>query len=240
MRKKVAFYLPTLAGGGVSRVVVNLLNQLTNSKEIEVLLVLNKKEGDFLRYLHSEIEIYELGTRRMIASLFPLLKFLRKIKPNVIISGQPHVNIIVLMANQILRKRTKVIITEHGNLQEGLKSMKNPTLTILLTLMKIFYPKADKVVSVSSGVEETLLKYIKMNKSKMEVIYNPVISDLIYERAEEPLNHKWFTPKGTPVIISVGRLSKEKGFENLIQAFSIVKSKIDSKTAYCRRRKGTR
>lgn len=229
MRKKVAFYITTLAGGGVSGVVVNLLNQLTNSKEIEVLLVLNKKEGEFLKYLHSDIEIYELGTKRMRDSFFSLIKFLKKVKPNVLISGQSHVNTIALLANQMLGERTKVIITEHSNLQEGLKEMNNPTSTILLTLMKIFYPKADKVISVSRGVGETLLKYIKINKSKMEVIYNPVISDLIYERAEEPLNHKWFTPKETPVILTVARLEKQKDLENLIQAFAIVRNKVDSR-----------
>jgi glycosyltransferase involved in cell wall biosynthesis len=229
MRKKVAFYLPNLAGGGVSGAVVNLMNQLTFSKEVEVLMVLNKKEGEFLRYLDSNIEIFELDTKRLRDSLFSLLKFLKKIKPDVLISGQSHVNTIALMANQMLRKKIKVIITEHGNLQEGLKDVRNPTKIILLTLMKNFYPKADKVISVSKGVEKTLLKYIKMDKSKMEVIYNPIISDLIYERAEEPLNHKWFTSKEIPVILSVGRLSKEKDFENLLQAFSIVKSKVDSR-----------
>ena len=49
MRKKVVFYLPNLAGGGVSRAVVNLMNQLRFSKELEVLMVLNKREGESLK-----------------------------------------------------------------------------------------------------------------------------------------------------------------------------------------------
>ena len=35
MSLEVAFYLPNLTTRGVSKVVVNLMNQLTNSKEIE-------------------------------------------------------------------------------------------------------------------------------------------------------------------------------------------------------------
>ena len=45
-------------------------------------------------------------------------------------------------------------------------------------------------------------------------------------KAEEPVEKEWFH-QNIPVIISVGRLSKEKGFDILIKAFEKVQKDID-------------
>ncbi|WP_170007318.1 glycosyltransferase [Bacillus fonticola] len=230
-KRKVAFYLPTLNGGGAERVVVNVLNNLANEDNIEFLMVLNKKEGVFVNQLSSKIPIYELKTKRMRDSIPALLKFLKEEKPDLLISGMSHVNLITIIANRISKNKTKIIVTEHANLSSVNKKSKKNTLfnIIKLILMKKLYPKTERIISVSKGVQDDLRKYIKLDNEQMKVIYNPVISNTLYVKAAEQVNHSWYENKKNPIIIGIGRLTRQKDFENLIQAFSILKSRVDSR-----------
>jgi glycosyltransferase involved in cell wall biosynthesis len=52
---------------------------------------------------------------------------------------------------------------------------------------------------------------------------NPVITNELFELAKTPLHHPWFKPKESPVILAAGRLTRQKDFPTLIQAFALVR-----------------
>ena len=90
-------------------------------------------------------------------------------------------------------------------------------------LMKIFYPRADGVVAVSKGVADDLAVVIGLPRERITVIYNPVVTPELLQKAQEPIDHPWFHPGEPPVILGVGRLTKQKDFPTLIQAFALVR-----------------
>ncbi|MFZ4664932.1 MAG: glycosyltransferase, partial [Prochlorotrichaceae cyanobacterium] len=59
-------------------------------------------------------------------------------------------------------------------------------------------------------------------KDKLQVIYNPVVDDRIEDQAALPIQHPWFKPGEPPVFLAVGRLSKQKDYPTLLQAFAKV------------------
>ena len=63
-------------------------------------------------------------------------------------------------------------------------------------------------------------------KDRIEVIYNPVALDKIQNLTEDTLDHPWFKAKDFPIIISVGRLAKEKGQTYLLKAFYLIRKEI--------------
>jgi glycosyltransferase involved in cell wall biosynthesis len=96
-------------------------------------------------------------------------------------------------------------------------------------LVKLLYSYADLVVAVSSGVKDDLKKFTKLPENKIKVIYNPVITQDIFIKAKEPFDHPWFAEDCPPVILGVGRLTKEKDFPTLLKAFVLVRKEIDSR-----------
>ena len=57
------------------------------------------------------------------------------------------------------------------------------------------------------------------------MVYNPVVTPDLQTKAESPLEHPWFKESEPPVVLAVGRLSEQKAFDVLIQAFSLVRKK---------------
>jgi glycosyltransferase involved in cell wall biosynthesis len=86
-----------------------------------------------------------------------------------------------------------------------------------------FYPWADAIVAVSKGVADDLAGAARLPRDRIKVIYNPVVTEVLFRKAEEPLEHPWFLPGCPPVILGVGRLTAAKDFPTLTRAFARVR-----------------
>jgi glycosyltransferase involved in cell wall biosynthesis len=90
-------------------------------------------------------------------------------------------------------------------------------------LVRYFYPWADCVVAVSKGVANDLVRFGKIPSERIRVIYNPIVTPEIQEKAKAVLEHPWLEEGQPPVILSVGRLTAQKDFSTLIHAFAAVR-----------------
>ncbi|HEY8366975.1 MAG TPA: glycosyltransferase, partial [Bacteroidia bacterium] len=124
---------------------------------------------------------------------------------------------------------TRLVVREANTISVSSKNSLNFKARILPLLMKLLYPSADAVIAVSEGVAKDLTQIIGLPAEKVKVIYNPVITPEIFKKAEEPIKHPWFAPGELPVILGVGRLTKQKDFVTLIRAFDIVRKEYPSR-----------
>ncbi len=88
--------------------------------------------------------------------------------------------------------------------------------------MRLLYPVVDGVVCVSAGVAVDLTRYVDLPLEKLHVIYNPVLSPEQLGTASQVPLHPWLMPGQPPVILGVGRLTRQKDFPTLIRAFTLV------------------
>jgi glycosyltransferase involved in cell wall biosynthesis len=87
-------------------------------------------------------------------------------------------------------------------------------------VMRSAYTRADVVVATSAGVADDLARAIQMPRSRIVVIYNPVVTPSMIKKSWESVDHAWITGGSCPVIIATGRLTKQKDFPTLIRAFA--------------------
>ena len=95
-------------------------------------------------------------------------------------------------------------------------------------MAKYTYKFSDEIVAVSEGVADDLSKVIGIERGKIEVIYNPVVSKELIQKSNEPVNHPWFL-SDTPVILSVGNLRPQKNFGLLLKSFKSLLREEDAK-----------
>ncbi len=219
---RIALYLPSLRGGGAERVMVNLANGFVALGH-QVDLVLVKAEGPYVKDVDARVQIVDLGSTRVLYSLFPLMRYLRENKPDGILSALNHANIIALFARLLTRSQAKLVVSEHGNMAKVSRKRAKFTGVFVPILMRWMYCYADAIVAVSRGSAETLAEFLTIPYSRIHVIYNPVVEPGLFLSADEPLVHPWGVEDDYQYILSVGRLATQKDFPTLLRAFAAVR-----------------
>lgn len=216
---KVAIYLPSLDGGGAERITILLANALAQRGH-DVDLVLANARGTYLGDVSSELRLVDLGKRRVAASLPALIRYLRCQRPDALLSGLGHANIIAILARRMAGRSMRLVVTEHNSILRGLDTSKG---RLIKWLMQRLYPQADAIACVSNGIESELKAVLGLPADKLRTLYNPVDVDGIRAQARVRPDHPWFEPGQPPVIVSVGRLTEQKDFATLLRAFARVR-----------------
>ena len=218
--RRIAFFLPTLAGGGAERVALNLLKGMLE-RDVLLDLVLADTDGPYLDQVPPGVRLINLGTGRVTKAIPGLAKYLRETKPVALLSHMNHTNVAAILARELARSKARLVVVEHDTLSAVKSPLRRSRL--LPTAMKRLYPRADTIVGVSQGVSEDLDRELGFEPGTVKTVYNPVIDSDTIAKAQIPVDHPWFQPGTPPVFLAVGRLTPQKDFSNLIQAFAILR-----------------
>jgi glycosyltransferase involved in cell wall biosynthesis len=221
-KNKITLFIPNLNGGGAERMMVTLANGF-NYEGFEVNLLLCKKEGIYLRDLVQGIKIINLNSKTTFSSLFKVIRYLKDNRPDIFLSSLTNANIVAILAKRISMSPTKLFIREACIIPPI--SEVSCSFKLLYSLMKLVYPLAKNIIAISNGVKDDLVSKIRLDRSCVKVIYNPAVSPLLAKKKNETVEHYWLLKKTIPVIIAVGRLTRQKDFQTLIMAFSLVRKK---------------
>lgn len=219
----VLIYLPALTTGGAEISMLRLAQGLREN-DVHVEFVVHRIDAE-ARALAADIPLAELGVSQTSKAVVALTAFLRKRRPDILLSALTHCNIAAALAVTLSGRRTRLVVTEHAPASS--MQLLNPSLRYRRTLkaMPWVYRLADAVVAVSRGVRDDFAPRLsEATLQKFIVIYNPVLRGDWNERAQVPVNDPWFTEGAVPVVLSVGRLSPEKDFAGLIRAFAKVRT----------------
>jgi len=227
---RLSFFIPHLHGGGAERVTVSLIKGLVVRGFAVDLVLVNRGEGAYQKEIPQECRIVDLGARRALTSISPFIRYLKRERPEVLITALTHVNVAALVARALSRVQVPLIVTEHNTFSASHPyAERQSTARFLPPLMRWLYPKADFIVGVSQGVVEDLKKVLRFDSEKFRVIYNPIVDDGLLKKAEEPLDHPWFREGEPPLILAAGRLHISKDFPTLLRAFALVRKQIPAR-----------
>ncbi len=205
---KIVFILSSLGSGGAERVVSLIANYL--SKEYNIYIITLSKEESFYELNHNITHIKldllkeSKGTLESIVNtlkrVYILKKSLKSISPDINISFMTHTNIIATVASKL--NKQKIIISER-TVYDYYNSK------IVNILRRYIYPFSDMLITQTYA---DMKNYIFLKN--VNVIYNPIAK----------IDNKSYKNSKKNIILAVGRLDKQKSFDNLIKAFA----KIDS------------
>jgi glycosyltransferase involved in cell wall biosynthesis len=224
--EKFAIYLPSLAGGGAERSMVNLAIGMSQQPGVQVDLVLAEASGPYMKSVPSSIRIVDLKAGRVMQSLLPLSNYLRSERPKGMVAAMDHANLVAIWAKRLSGAATNIVACMQNTVSQDANNAANTRGRFIPMATKWFYPWATGVVGVSQGVVDDFVKLTGVSKNVM-VIHNPVVTPELFSRAEEPVDHPWLQEGQKPVLMGVGRLTKQKDFPNLISAFAEVRKQHD-------------
>lgn len=220
--RQVALLLPSLQGGGAERVMLNLAQGFAE-RGIKVDLVLARAQGPYLSQVPPCVRVVDLGRSRMLTSLPGLVRYLRRERPAALLSAMNHVNLIAIVARRLAGQKLRLVVSEHNTLSVSVANARTLRARLIPAMIKVLYPWADAIVTVSQGVADDLARVTELARDSFTIIYNPVITPELFAKAEEPVDHPWFASGQPPVVLGVGRLTPQKDFPTLIRAFALLR-----------------
>ncbi len=224
----IAVFIPSLRGGGVERNMLNLTRGMADAG-YAVDLVLVSAEGPFLKMVDERVRVVDLKSARVISALPKLIRYLKDARPEALLSGMGHANIIAVIARRLAGAHCRLVVSEHTMISVFAGVAGTPLTKTIPVLSRWFYPRADGVVAVSEDVGRDLRKASGLPGDLITVIPNPVVTPDLVEELARRANHHFFDAGSPPVILGVGRLSPEKGFDVLIRAFGLLLETTDAR-----------
>ncbi len=220
---RVLILVPHLGGGGAERVATLVAEGLSKEK-YEVHLGLVTEGNRKLEILPPPVTIHRLGARRVRSGAIPLVRLVRRIRPDVVLSGAAHLNFLVLLLRPMFPKKTRVLIRQDATVSSVLAFGNVPWYTSLL--YRSLYRRADHVICQSRAMADDLARELRLGKERIAVLPNPVDLEAIRAAAAAPGQAPacWLGPG--PHLLAVGRLAREKGFDLLLEALVTVRERF--------------
>ncbi len=220
--KRIAIFVSFSGQGGVERAMTQLAGGLIDHGVV-VDLLLPRATGEHMEAIPEKVNVIKFGTGHTFSSLLPLVRYLRKERPDALFAAKHRAIVTAVIASKLAGFRGKVAGNIQTTISAGLKDSSVIKRWMYVWMMRTFYKWADLIVTVSKGVADDVLQLTGLDPAKVTVIYNPVVTPDIAERAAEPIKHPWLSDSDIPIILGIGRLTKQKDFHTLVRAFAHVR-----------------
>ena len=249
--KKILFVIPALTSGGAEKSLVNLLNILDSSR-YEIDLLLFRKEGVFLEQLPSYVNIMSIPSdlyycynskrpKNVRSAFIMVVRYLGTAVTGMIIHNRYqqrekrwnffykhiirnlkqeydfavaylHGEPTYFVIDKVKAKRK--IVWVHNDYRE---------LHASNTFQKIYFKKADYVVTISEECKKSLDQEFPFFQDKFVILPNLTSNILTKKLADEFVPSEY--NQGGKIFLSIGRLSRQKGFDFAVAAAGILKQK---------------
>lgn len=215
IKKSYLVVIPSFNYGGAEKVLINFANELSKYKEVTILAL--NKNGGLKKTIDKKVKLKIFNKYNSIKKLYKLYQYLRINKFDYVITSILHLNVIFCCFKIFLfRNKTELIIRPSNIL---ISNSINPIGKIYFLFYKylsfIVYRFADKIISIDDSIKKLLLKQYKIKDTKIIKLNNAILDkNIIKKKYKKKLKFK------KKFILAVGSLTKQKGFECLINIFN--------------------
>jgi glycosyltransferase involved in cell wall biosynthesis len=223
---KILCVIPNMGSGGAEKVMLTLLEFL-NRDRFEPVLVLFEANGAYFDSIPESIRVITLGKESRYSALSLVKKLSRLFideSPDIILSFLWYANVISIMAKRSSDTSAPLIVGVHNIMSMSLKGQRFERVKRFL--ISKAYPRADLVLILSNTMREDMATNFKIPVPLMRIVHNPMDIERIEALSLEEPDHPWFS-ENIPVVISVGRLHRQKNYPTLLKAFAKLREEGD-------------
>lgn len=225
----IALFMSSYGDGGAHKNMLNIAGWLEEQGH-DVDLVVAKAEGKLEHEIPKNVSVYDLASSRTRYSIFGLWRYIWENQPDSLLATPTTCTLVAGIVDHLIISEINIVLRIPAILSNEpyYTQPRDPVEKLFPMVTKWVYQRSDQIVAISKGVKSDLVSNFNVEKSDIEVVYNPVITDDISEKMVERVEHSFFQ-ETSHVYIAVGRLVNHKGFNTLIKSFKKVREHTDAK-----------
>jgi glycosyltransferase involved in cell wall biosynthesis len=184
---------------------------------LDIDLVVGAAQGAAERWIGPMLTPHHLGARGLAGSLVPLTRRIRAEQPDAVLSTMVDANVAACWATRWASRNSALVLRETNS-----HRARGDLGAVRRALARQAYRRAELVVALSEGVRLELIEDMALAPDRVVTIPNPIMAGDIARQAEaaKKAPPPWRHPEGTPVIVSVARLHRQKGLDVLLDALA--------------------
>jgi len=213
---RIAILLPDLRPGGAERLHLHLAEAWIE-RGLQVEFVLRRARGDLLARLPPGATVHDLQADRVRSSLWPLVRYLRAARPDVLLAAMWPLTVVAPIAARLAGFAGRVAVSEHSPLARAYAGRGRMHRILLRASTWLGYRLADVRIGVSGGVADDMARLSAMARAAIAVVHNPAASGNVPENAPRP---QLLAGRNGLLLLSVGTLKQVKRHDLLIRAFA--------------------
>jgi glycosyltransferase involved in cell wall biosynthesis len=205
--------------------VISLIAQGLDQEKYELHLGVVTRAENCAESLPPWVYVHFLEAHRVRAGALRMVKLVRRLKPDLILSGMFHLSFLVLLLRPLFPRKTRILVRQNGTVSASLAFGGLPWYTRLF--YNALYRNADHIICQTQSMASDLSLELGIQQSQLAVLPNPVNVDEI--RNSIGVNSA-SRISNEPHLLAVGRLSREKGFDLLLRALVVVRRQLPNAT----------
>jgi glycosyltransferase involved in cell wall biosynthesis len=212
---RIAVVLPDLRGGGAERVCLYLGAEFLKRGHA-VDFVLMQARGALIDLVPEGARIVNLGTQRVRGVFWPLVRYLRRQRPDALLAAMWPLTSVSIVAGRFARFAGTIVLSEHSTMSRQYDGWGIAHRHFMRTSITLTYPLATARVCVSGGVADDLARLAGLPRDLFTVIHNPIPSPSPFGT----IGAREIQPAGARIVLTVGTLKPQKNYPLLLRAFA--------------------
>lgn len=186
---------------------------------------LTRSAGEpYLDRLDPSVRLIETQSSGLWSVQPALCRYLRAFRPDFVLCGKDKAASAALLGRRISGVHFRLVMRPGTTVSERVAGRNVLKRWRAFRLIRSTYRCAAAVVGNSEGVVEDIARIAQVPAERMHLIRNPVVTPDLFLQASASVDHPWFVDGQPPVILGVGGLRRQKGFDSLVRAFASVRS----------------
>jgi len=222
---KIVFVTPFIGGGGAERVMTTVLANLDRERFSPACILFSRMGPDSVNIspeavseimaseTFTNMPVHDIERPRLRQAVLPLLKKIRELKPDILVSSLTNTNLAILALMPFLPSHTRVIIRESSLPSRSLRSLRFSRL--LRFGYRLFYRHSHHVICQTRMIAHDLHENFGVPEKIQKILPNPVSVSAI-RSSGTPIRY----PGSGPRFVASGRMVPVKGFDRLLDLFA--------------------
>lgn len=199
------FFFSNFEIGGAQKIAINLINKLYERDNSFNKIITVNSNGSLKKKINKSINIQNFKKKRLLHCIQEYLKFVKKNKVKKIFCVQPHNAIFCYFLNFFLNKKIKIIARETNSYRKNKFRTFRLKEKIFMILKNLVFRRLHFIVCPSKGI-------LREINGKKILITNFVDTNFLKQIKKKESNY----------LLGIGRLVKQKRFQDLIYAYNLI------------------